>query len=96
MMKQQIRLFESLTRLKMYKNVPIVILLNKTDVLGQLITTRPISDYFYEYSAGPTCFHACQFFADKFANSDRRENGDLRIYGTCAVHESGFREVLCI
>ena len=93
-MKQQIRIFEYITRLKIFKDVPIIILLNKTDVLEQLITTDPISDYFPEYTAGANCYHACRFFANKFAKSDHRAVGDLRIYGTCAVQESGFREFL--
>ncbi|KAK0511561.1 hypothetical protein JMJ35_006134 [Cladonia borealis] len=94
MMKQQIRFFEYLTRLRKFDDVPIIILLNKTDMLEQLITTRPISDYFTGYTAGANCFQACQFFADKFVKSDHRAVGDLRIYGTCAVQESGFRETL--
>ena len=93
-MEQQIRIFEFLTRLKIFKDVPIILLLNKTDVLEQLITIKPISNYFGEYTAGANCFHVCQFFADKFAKSDRRPVGDLRIYGTCATQESGFRETL--
>ena len=94
MMKQQIEFFEYLTRLTRFDNVPIIILLNKTDMLEQLINTRPISDYFKEYTAGANCFQACKFFADKFVKSCHRAVGDLRIYGTCAVQESGFREIL--
>ena len=93
-MKQQIRIFEYITRLKIFKDIPIIILLNKTDVLEQLITKNPISDYFQEYTAGANCFEACKFFADKFAKSDCRLDGDLRIYRTCAVQESCFQETL--
>ena len=93
MMKQQIRFFESFTRLKTVQDVPIVLLLNKTDVLEHLITIRPISDYFEDYTAGANCFHACEFFADKFAKSDHREVGNLGIYGTCAVEENCFRVI---
>ena len=94
MMKQQIRFFESLTRLKRLEYKPIILLLNKTDALEQLITIEPISDYFEDYTAGANCFHACQFFADKFAESDRRADGNLRIYGTCAAEENCFRGTL--
>ena len=94
MMKQQIRFFESLTRLEIVKYTPIILLLNKTDALEQLITKEPISDHFEDYTAGASCFDACQFFAFKFAECDRRAVGNLRIYGTCAVQESGFREIL--
>ena len=93
-MKQQIEFFEYLTRLTKFDDVPIIILLNKTDLLEQLITTRPISDYFEEYTAGANCFQACKFFADNFVKSCHRAVGDLRIYGTCAVQESDFRETL--
>lgn len=93
-MDQQIRTFAALTRLKEVRDVPIILILNMTDVLEQLITTRPISDYFEDYTGGANCFQACRFFANKFAQSDRRFVGNLRIYGTCAVEESSFRGTL--
>ena len=91
MMKQQIGFFESLTRLRMVEYVPIILFLNQTDVLERMITTRPISNYFEDYTGGANCFQACRFFAKKFATSDQRVVGNLRIYGTCAVDESSFR-----
>ena len=93
-MQQQIRFFASLTRLEEIRDVPIILLLNMTDVLEQLITIKPVSDYFEDYTGGANCFQACRFFANKFAKSDRRFVGDLRIYGTCAVEESSFRGTL--
>ena len=87
MMKQQIRTFASLTWLKEVRDVPIILLLNQTDILERLITIRPLSEYFEDYTGGANLFHACQFFADKFARSDQRVLGNLRIYGTCAVDQ---------
>ena len=78
----------------MVEYVPIILLLNQTDVLERLITTRPISDYFEDYTSSVNCFQACQFFANKFATSDQRVVGNLRTYGTCAVEESSFRGTL--
>ena len=93
-MQQQIRFFESLTRLEIVKYVPIILLLNQTDVLERLITIRPISEYFEDYTGGANCFYACHFFADKFAKSDQRMFGNLRIYGTCAVDQDCFEGTL--
>ena len=93
-MEQQIRFFESLTRQKLLSYVPIILFLNMTDILERLITIRPISDYFEDYTGGANCFQACQFFADKFAKSDQRMSGDLRIYGTRAVEGGCFRETI--
>ena len=94
MMKQQIRFFESLTRQKIFEDVPIILFLNKTDVLKRLMTIRPISDYFEDYTAGASCFHACQFFTSKFAKSDHRAVRNLQIYGTCAVEKASFQVML--
>ena len=91
MMKQQIRFFELLTRLKIFRDVPIIILLNKTDVLGDLMCRKPISEHFQEYTGPTSCWEVCQFFADKFAKSDQRAAGDLRIYRTCAVERTLFQ-----
>ena len=93
-MEQQIRFFASLTGLKKVRDVPIILLLNMIDVLAQLITTRPISDYFKDYTGGASCSQACRFFAEKFATSDRRVMGNLRIYGICAVEQSSFRDTI--
>ena len=93
-MQEQIQIFASLTGLKKVRDVPIILLLNQTDVLERLITMRPISDYFKDYTGGANCFQACRFFANKFAESDQRVVGNLRIYGTCAVEESSFRGTL--
>ena len=92
-MEQQIQFFASLTGLEKVCDVPIILLLNMTDVLAQLITIRPISDYFEDYTGGASCVQACRFFANKFAKSDRRMMGNLRIYGICAVEESSFRGI---
>ena len=94
MMEHQIRFFASLTGLKKVRDVPIILLLNQTDVLERLITIRPISEYFEDYTGGANFFHACQFFADKFARSDQRVLGNLRIYGTCAVDKDCFEGTL--
>ena len=93
-MQRQIFTFAGLTRLGEVSGVPIILLLNMTDVLEQLMTIRPISDYFKDYTGGANCFQACRFFANKFAISDKRVVGNLRIYGTCAVEESSFRGTL--
>ena len=92
-MKQQIRFFETLLQRGTIKDKPIILLLNKTDLLEQLITTKPISKYFEDYTGGANCLRACQFFAEKFAKCDYRAVGDLRIYKTCAVEANYFRGI---
>ena len=91
MMQQQIRFFESLTRLDVVEHVSIILLLSQAELLERLITVGPISEYFEDYTGGADCFEACQFFAEKFAKSDQRVVGNLRIYATFAIEESCFQ-----
>lgn len=93
-MKQPLALFEYLTQLSCFRNVTIIVLLNKFDILEQRIINNPISDHFPEYTGSSDCFGACRFFADEFAKIDHRSarSGLLR-YPTSAVDPESFKSI---
>ena len=83
-------LFESITKIQRYEDVPIVLLLNKLDLLEERMLKTPIAEYYADYSGDPKPLTACRFFADKLSELDRRLHGSLRILAISAVNPNRF------
>lgn len=86
-MQESLMLFESISKLERYRRVPIILMLNKMDLLEQRMKNDPISEYYPEYSGDSDPRTACRFFAGKFSQLDRRLPGCLRIFATSAVKQ---------
>ena len=84
-MLDSLDLFERMIQLDGFKCSPIVVLLNKLDLLAQRMESDPIADYFPEYSGDSHPLAACRFFAAKFLELDSRQKGNLRIVIASAV-----------
>ena len=84
-------LFEYITKLDAFKNVPIVLVFNKLDLLKQRMMENPIVNYYPEYSGDSDPMTGYQFFAAKFAELDSRPKGSLRILVTSAVDYDDFK-----
>ena len=93
-MRDSQSLFESITKLDGLETVPIVLLFNKFDLLGQRMIDHPIVDYYPDYSGDPAPSNASRFFAAKFLELDRRPHGSLRIRMTSAVDYDDFKSVV--
>ena len=89
-MQESLMLFKSITRLYEFRTVPILLLLNKLDLLGQRMRNNPIADYFPEYSGDSDPLAACRFFAAKFLELDNRPQGDLKVVVASAVDKYDF------
>ena len=84
-MLQSMRLFEDITKIYKFRTVPILLLLNKLDLLAQKMRTDPIADYFPEYSGDSDPLAACRFFAAEFLHLDSRPEGNLKVVVASAV-----------
>ena len=94
-MRDSLRFFETMTKLSIFDDVRILILLNKLDIFKQTMVEKPISAQFTESNGGSDCFTACQFFADEFVKCDRRNSGRggvLQIQPTSAVDQTLFEK----
>lgn len=87
-------LFESVTKLDGFRTVPIILVLNKFDLLKQRMREDPIVDRFQEYSGDPDPLTACHFFAAKFIEVDCRPYGSLKILVTSAVEPETFKSTV--
>ena len=88
-MQESLMLFEAISKLDLFSTVPIILLLNKVDLLEQRMEEQPIVDYYPEYSGHSDPLIACDFFADKFSELDRRQPELLDILLTSAVVQDG-------
>lgn len=86
-MRESLKLFESTSKLGGFKTVPIILMLNKIDLLEQCMKEHPIVDYYPEYTGDSDPVAACRFFAEKFSQLDRRLPGYLKILVTSAVEQ---------
>ena len=84
-MLESIRLFKDIAKMNKFRTVPILLLLNKFDLLAQQMRTDPIADYFPEYSGDSYPLTACRFFAAKFRELDSRPKGNLKVVIASAV-----------
>lgn len=89
-MLESLTLFKSITKLDCFRDVPIVLLFNKVDLLEQQMRENPIVDHYPEYSGNSDPLAAYHFFAAKFSELDCRPQGNLRILETSAVELDTF------
>lgn len=93
-MHESLSLFGSVTERDGFRAVPIILLLNKFDLLEQRMGEKPIVNHYPEYSDDSDPLAACRFFAAKFSEVDRRPHGSLRILVTSAVEPDTFRPTI--
>lgn len=86
--------FRALITSKGSANVPIFILLNKIDILIELISIVPIKGIFPDFRGDSSCLDACKYFAGLFSHIDDRPNGKLYIHYTNAVDTESFADTL--
>lgn len=94
-MQRSLKYFEAVTRLAIFKSVPVVVLLNKLDLFRQKMVEAPIADFFPDYTGGQDCYRAVKFFADEFDRRDSRSNTLRGIYPTSAVDRDTLRQPHC-
>lgn len=93
-MVESLMLFDTITKLDGFKTVPIVLLLNKYDLLEHYMRRHPILRHYPESPENSDPLTACRFFATKFSALDRRSHGSLTILATSAVEYDDFRSTM--
>lgn len=93
-MLESLALFESIIKLEGFGTVPIILMLNKFDLLEHRMRNNPIVDYYPEYSGDSNPLHACRFIATKFSQLDHRPHGSLRMMVTSVVEDDDFKSTI--
>ncbi|KAJ3786548.1 G-protein alpha subunit-domain-containing protein [Lentinula aff. detonsa] len=90
-MYDSMKLFEIVVHSKWFIDVPIVLLLNKTDVFAQKLRTTPLKEYFHDYTGGDNYDAGCTYIINKFLSKARP---DTQVYLTSAVDEERILETM--
>ena len=93
-MTESLDIFAWLTKLEYLESTPIVVLLNKFDLLEEKMKVEPICDYFPSYCGSLDPSLACSYFARRFLRLDERPNASLRIYRVSAVDRDSFKATM--
>jgi len=86
-MHESLHLFANLLNFNYFENIPIVLLLNKTDLFSEKIQRRPLSACFPEYSGGANYRAALQFIENKFTSMNTNTSRKIYSFPTCATSD---------
>ena len=93
-MDESLLLFEDIIKLEVYRNIPIIVFLNKFDLLEQRMKQDPIVDFYPDYYGDSCVLTACRFFADMFLELDRYRPGPLIVEIISAVESDDFEPTI--
>ncbi|KAJ3741486.1 G-protein alpha subunit-domain-containing protein [Lentinula detonsa] len=90
-MYDSMELFDSVVHSEWFTDVPIVLLLNKTDVFAQKLRRTPLKQYFHDYTGGDNYDAGSTYIINKFLS---RARPDTQVYLTSAVDEERILETI--
>lgn len=93
-MEQSLAAIESLTKLKHCKELPIIVFLNKVDLLEQQLIQKPVATYFPTLPPDADARAVCRYFSDRLISLDQRAEGLFHVFVTSAVNRSTFDRTL--
>ncbi|KAL8702553.1 MAG: hypothetical protein Q9201_004270 [Fulgogasparrea decipioides] len=91
-MLDALEVFEKTVTQPVTAEVPVFLFLNKADLFKKTIASKPISDYFADYTGGTDYYQASQYFANRFARLDKRPPGKLYCYMTDSLDTASFQK----
>ena len=93
-MKDSMELFDSISKSRWFSEKPLVLFLNKTDILRAKIQRNPLTICFPNY-VGPNTYEAAVAYIETKFTSLRQENPkDLYVHLTCAIDTQNIGWVL--
>ncbi|KAJ3993525.1 G-protein alpha subunit-domain-containing protein [Lentinula boryana] len=90
-MYDSMKLFDFVMHSEWFTDVPIVLLLNKTDVFAQKLRKTPLKQYFHDYTGGDNYDAGSTYIINSFLSNARP---DTRVYLTSAVDEERIMETM--
>ncbi|ESK84355.1 guanine nucleotide-binding protein subunit alpha [Moniliophthora roreri MCA 2997] len=78
-LSESLILFEAVAHTHWLTNVPMVLLLNKKDVLERKIAKSPIVDFFPDYAGGTDVEAACDYFVQRFLSVSKHPEMPVHI-----------------
>ncbi|KAJ3240635.1 guanine nucleotide-binding protein subunit alpha [Chytriomyces hyalinus] len=91
---ESINLFGSISSNPIFKQTPIILFMNKTDVFEEKLATRNVSEFFPDFAGRNALKEAGNFFLAKFLMVNKYPEKPIYMYLTCATNTAKIRSVL--
>ncbi|KAF5376313.1 hypothetical protein D9615_008464 [Tricholomella constricta] len=72
-MQESLTLFDSLCHSQVFLNIPMIIVLNKMDLLAEKLRHSPLIEYFPDFKGGTDCDAACEYILHRCFHKPRSE-----------------------
>lgn len=93
-MSESIVLFDEICNARWFKETPIILFLNKTDLFREKIAKTDLTVCFPEYRGGKNYDEASQYIAKKFTELNKRsDNKPIYTHFTCATNTNNIKNV---
>merc|ERR1712130_64025 len=88
---ESMALFEEICNCKYFAETPMILFLNKSDLLRKKVKKVDICDYFSEYTDGPDYHKAKDWMQKKFLSLNHQRDKVIFPYWTCATDTDNIR-----
>jgi hypothetical protein len=83
---ESLELFDQICNSRWFRNTPMILFLNKIDILERKLKKSPITDYYPEYSDDPlNADKVCDFLEAKYMSRNRVATRPVYVRRTCAT-----------
>lgn len=94
-MHEALVLFESICNSRWFSTTPIILFLNKIDVLERKLKTSPVKHYFPDYRGeGQDVTEVCKYFQGLFQAQNRNRQRPVYMHMTCATDTKSMKFVI--
>merc|ERR1712232_382873 len=90
---EALTLFEEICNCKYFDNTPLIVFLNKSDLLKKKIKEVDIAEHFSDYKGGKNYENAISWLKNRFASLNRNEDKPVYIHATEATDTDNIRYV---
>jgi len=88
---EALTLFEEICNCKYFHSTPLILFLNKSDLLKKKIQTVDIADYFDDYDGGKDYEKATTWLNKKFTSLNKNPDKPIYVHVTCATDTSNIK-----
>lgn len=93
-MTESMDLFDEVVNGTWFKEKPIILVFNKTDIFEQKIAETDLSVCFEDYQGGKNAEVAKKFIEEKFKDVNTYDPNRIHVHYTCATNEDSIKRVM--
>eukprot|EP00008_Paramoeba_atlantica_P009049 CAMPEP_0201477832 /NCGR_PEP_ID=MMETSP0151_2-20130828/2792_1 /ASSEMBLY_ACC=CAM_ASM_000257 /TAXON_ID=200890 /ORGANISM="Paramoeba atlantica, Strain 621/1 / CCAP 1560/9" /LENGTH=358 /DNA_ID=CAMNT_0047858689 /DNA_START=134 /DNA_END=1210 /DNA_ORIENTATION=- len=93
-MKESLKLFDEIVNCVWFRDTPVILFLNKSDLFREKLTTHPLKDYFPTYSGGNDFKTGCDFVQKLYLSRNQVEKRPIYPHITCCTDTKQVAQLL--